>query len=111
MELLTINYKKHKNYDSLDIANITKLTYAWHHLDIFGEITQNSSILSLCWKKLQNRLKSILYNERPIPKPRKHLLQNSKYQKAIIIFPKKIDYNHTLNVFLGLSSYRHCLSW
>lgn len=79
MELLTINSNKHKKYDTMDNANITKLTYAWHHLDIFGEVTPNSSIISLFCKKLRNRIRSVLYNERPIPKPRKQLVQNSKY--------------------------------
>lgn len=78
MELLTINSHKQKKYNAMDDVNTTQLTYAWHHLDIFGEIVQDTTILSSCWNKLKHRCRSVLYNERSIPKPRKHLLQNSK---------------------------------
>lgn len=62
----------------MEDANATQLTYAWHHLDIFGEIVQDATIFSSCWNKLKHRCRSVFYNERSIPKPRKHLLQNSK---------------------------------
>lgn len=83
LEQSAINSGFNKSYGSLasNESVSEKLIYSWYNLDVFGEVNQPGSN----WKQIVNRVRGVFCNERHIPKPRKHLIKNGKFQRYMFI--------------------------